>query len=1787
MGFGRTRTLGPWVAAASSLLWGVGGHSAIAAESHPLAPPRALAIEATLLPSAPVLDGRMDEGWPAKPTVVIDRSDQVLVGPRQPWAGAGDASVRGWLGRHGDDLYVALELRDDHVVHDPGQPWWHGDSVELFLDADRPANGPASTSYGENCWQIFLLPANPDLDWGVVYRGRHAHHGDGGLRGVRVAHHRIDDTTTVEARIPLRNFAVSSRAPVTWGFALAVNDVDPLPYAPPLPATYLSWNAGFDLFKRPDHFGTLSLPAPPAETPLPNPGPGWTWLWAALCGAVLAFLLAGPLGHWVRRVGWKPKAVGLVTVGAAALALHVVGSGARDRTRAQVRNHLEVLARRAARVVEDAQAVGALQEAQEAERQASLHRLLCGDGVRCHPGVEASAFVPLHEDGIPPPKRGRAESLGQARRWPLAMDRPIEAMEIACSLPARHRPRSDPLVVGTFELEARDGSTYAHVVRLDPASDTDWTEVLRPPTPKVFAHLVWTPDPRGTTASLSALTATRGEARTLLWTPRRTEDGVPVLAHTASSHAGRTLHAGEVLRVPVPVLLGGADRLWLVMTSEHAYPDILGDQPLATVQVTHALGPAHAVTLRNGEHLSATRMPVRTRRPAGVRSRVAWREGAGSGFARVQHAIAVPLHSEQRPGELVIENRPAGGALTVLAATVVRSRRPGADSVLQVVFADDAASDRCYLVDGADTFLPHLRTSESPSEGARERLRTHVGPDDRPTPLELVGDVPSQALVARERVTIALFACLGLGAVLFVLLVIDWTDRVGRLSYRLALGVLAAALVPFTVTLLLVDRNQRRGVEADATSSVRATLDDVEAQVRHVAGRAGHAAEAIARQLQAAGSEAMRSLGTTGEATAALEPHWAATAWIRGVHFPPVHLPLSSQAGGLSTPRFLGEVRDRPGVHVSPWDGGVAVGTAQVGSGDSALHVVVGIRLDGTMLMPGAAQPPRAVLLLDRHGTALAAAGDGTASLQAALSTQSSSGDPLSLGVRPFVTPSAVIGLVALREHRVGEAESPLLAVGIARHHLARMVAEDRTPLIWLGLLGLTFMVCAAALVARHVARPVQALADASDAVRMGDFDVVVPMAGRDEVGRLTRSFDQMRQGLRARMSDLATLRDAQEQLGARLDFDTQCASALRVLRDHAGADRAGYLSAQSARGPVTWVAEQPAPEGDAPAWTDRPFGLAPSGALATALRGVEPQVLAADGPAGAGAEQRLLERSVAWLAVPLRSGDHPLGLVLLGWDDAVKPEKARRSKLLAPLVGIVTAALNNAHLYRLAALDEVTGLPGATAFEAALRRDVEGAVGGGVPVTLLRVAVDNVDHVRRERGEAASHALLRATAHALVAVVGDPLHVGRTRTNELAVRLVATPAGHVREVAQAMRARARTLELPVDEDDGESLRSTLSIGMASCPGDARSVEFLFDAAGRALACAQREGGDRVEDVARIDAGAVDVPPFEEGAVFRNERMVAVVEAARRAARADASVLITGETGTGKEVIANLIHRRSTRARRPFVSVNCAAFPESLLESELFGYERGAFTGAERRREGRFELADGGTLFLDEIGDLAPPAQVKLLRVLQERQFTRLGGTRTVTVDVRIVAATNRDLESRVARGTFREDLYYRLNVIRLAIPPLRERREEIPPLVEKFLRDFRRRSGAGPHAMSPAAMDVLYRHPWPGNIRELKNVVERCAVLCDQEVVQPHHLQLDGGRPEGLAPRRAPMDDLNHRQRKLLDHLARHGRCTNRQYYEMTETSPRTGLRDLQDLMHRGLLVREGKRRGAVYRLP
>lgn len=329
-----------------------------------------------------------------------------------------------------------------------------------------------------------------------------------------------------------------------------------------------------------------------------------------------------------------------------------------------------------------------------------------------------------------------------------------------------------------------------------------------------------------------------------------------------------------------------------------------------------------------------------------------------------------------------------------------------------------------------------------------------------------------------------------------------------------------------------------------------------------------------------------------------------------------------------------------------------------------------------------------------------------------------------------------------------------------------------------------------------------------------------------------------------------------------------------------------------------------------------------------------------------------------------------------------------------------------------------------------------------------------------------------------------------------------------------------------------------------------------------------------------------------------------------------ATVLITGESGTGKELIARAIHFNSPRSQQPFISVNCGALPETLLESELFGHERGAFSGAVSQRKGRFELAHGGTLFLDEISEMSPPLQVKLLRILQEMEFERVGGSQTLKVDVRMVAASNRILKDEVAGGRFRADLFYRLNVVNIHLPPLRERTDDIPLLINHFLGKYAEEDGRSNISVDPEALRCLLDYPWPGNVRELENVIERVVILCNgqqiewkdlpPEIREPAPLSKSKGEEEtGTTDRggerparetvrhagseldpgeRLPESGMKPRQMKALEFIRNHGFITNKYYSQLNDISERQALRELNEMVDSGKLNRIGKGRACRY---
>jgi DNA-binding NtrC family response regulator len=334
---------------------------------------------------------------------------------------------------------------------------------------------------------------------------------------------------------------------------------------------------------------------------------------------------------------------------------------------------------------------------------------------------------------------------------------------------------------------------------------------------------------------------------------------------------------------------------------------------------------------------------------------------------------------------------------------------------------------------------------------------------------------------------------------------------------------------------------------------------------------------------------------------------------------------------------------------------------------------------------------------------------------------------------------------------------------------------------------------------------------------------------------------------------------------------------------------------------------------------------------------------------------------------------------------------------------------------------------------------------------------------------------------------------------------------------------------------------------------------------------------DRVEKKYRFDNMVGDSPEIR-----------AAIKAVQQVAPTSASVLLLGESGTGKELFAQAIHQHSPRRHRPFIKVACAALPETLLESELFGHEKGSFTGAMYTRAGRFEAADGGTLFLDEIGDISPTVQVKLLRFLEEREFERVGGNRTFKVDVRIVTATHRNLAQKVAEGTFREDLYYRLNVVEIRVPALRERSGDIPVLADHFLRKFASANGKDVKGFDDDVLALLLRHPWPGNVRELENAMERAVVMSTEPVLRPESFPAlrrasaaqpgpGAESPQGLSNVSIPGSRLEDIEREAILRTLEAVDGSTGRAADMLGISPRKIQYKLKEYQQQGAAVRAG----------
>ena len=1777
-------------------------------------------IHALSLPRAPAVDGDLAD-WPEGPSERLDRPDQLLPGRPSPWGGPTDLSATLRAGVHEETLYLALAIEDDRPFH-PGEPWWHGDSVEVFFDFGLRPDAPRAESFGAGCWQVFLMPRNREMAWGVAFQGPRGRFDDGALHGVRVAGRERKGGYDLEAALPLANFVEHPLAARPVGFALALNDADT---GASQPGTYMSWNGQFELYRSPDHFGTLYLPGRDASArALPASPLGSPLLWALLAVIVAiagVLVLTGPAARAFARIGPAPKAIGLGLTGLLAVLFVVDAARTESRARDQVGASLAALADEADAVGEEAAAVGALDADDPEERAEVLASLLEGRRVPTVLPPQEVAFVPLRDldEAAANPRLAYQLPLDRPRRFHLT--RSVEAEAITLRVQVRSRAARDdeapvPVVLGWLTPLPGDEAGGLPLT-VDPSGAGTQVLELKPPDPGPWTSLGFKPAHDAPYAILRGLAVREADgtaAQVLLST--ETEDGIPILGGEGTPDLGLVIPPGQSHRLSLPYLLG-ADRMWLVLTAPAAFPQLLRDDVVARLGVEYDVEPDPArdgdgprgpegagreagdaaFDLSNGRHLVAERLPPGIQRPPEKGTRTAYRWTDGRGLTRVHEALAIPLDPSRRAKHLAIENLGGAGPLRLVAATVIRAGMPPADSLLGITPGAANGADLVFAINPDPAFPARLgRGLENDV-----RIERQVGPEEAPTRVALSAPLPAAVAEKRKRTEVALYTCLAVALVLLAFLAADLVERLRHLTHRLALAVLVAALVPLGATILLLDRTTSDRLEAEHVTRARAALAAMQAALRESVRGTRDEARYLARHLGSF-SERLDDEQTTRLVRlyreGALPPGTASLTLVTEADGPTLQIAGGGRAASLTGPRWLTERARATGLYVSPWDGLMLVGAARYGDDERWVRVALGVRADDAFLAgPARAALPTqdaAVGVVDAAGIPLATTGVDGREFLSAFARQA--GDlrrradtdalarvePVSAGGRPRLA-------IWQRLDTAGpKGEAPYLVVGLDRTGIERTLAEQREHLAWLALFGVVLVVGVAGLTARRVAEPVEGLVRVTEAVRRGEFDVEVPPAGTDEVGDLTIAFDQMRHDLKHRVADLDCLRRAQETLAESLDHAHRVKTVVELMREAFHPDAVVLLDASSPAGPLTVVAEH----GRSTTFGDRAFHGAEGGWLRTALETEEPIVISEPGrdervAAEGGLGARLVEDKLAWIAAPLRTGRETAGLLVLAWNDPDALPRGAARRLLEPLAGVCALAVHNARLYRLAALDEVTRLPGATAFEAALRTDVERAAQGGPPVMLLRVGLDHVEHVTMRRGVELARDLLRSLGLALREVAGDRSRLGRLREDELAVRMPGATRAEALELAEAIRERLARVEV-VPEAGGDPVGTTVTVGTACGPEDATSLEFLLDAAGRALAAARREGGDRVEDAARLDAGPRRRPALrgrhrgpqrEDGARRRGgpaRRAHRRLRAHHRRDRhrqgghrqphppperpAGAPVRegqlrgLPGDPARERAVRARArrLHRRRSPARGP-------------LRARRRRH-------ALPRRDRRDEPERAG-----EAPPRAPGAPVRPPRRHPHRQRRR---------------PHHRGHEPRPraggGAGVFREDLYYRLNVIRLELPPLRERREEIPHLVDRFLIDAARRIGRGPQRLDPAAMDILYRHPWPGNVRELKNAIERCAVMCDSEVAGPEHLQLDGSsRGTGPAPRSAPRDDLNHRQRVLLDHLARHGRCTNREYYEMTSTSPRTGLRDLQDLMERGLLIREGKRRGAVYRLP
>jgi len=1693
--------------------------------------------------TAPTIDGVADDtAWQGVAARIIGAAENIHPNYRAGWTGVDDLSGSVRSVRTATDLYLLFEIRDDVLMHETGKQFWVGDSIEVFLDTDRQTD-PDEEFYSDDDRQLFLMPFREGMSWSVVGRGPNLPYPSGGLVGLELAHTRQDSGYTLEVRIPLATLnPLRPDGNGDIGFDIALNDVDQA--GADAPKTYMTLSGRQELFRDPARFARLRLGSAPPSTPSTTasapsllPFGVAQLLWGLLAVVSLSLLVRSA----ARRLPVGGRRSLIVLCASSVAAAGVLGVIPAASNSLDERGAPERWKSQLASVESAVQGCLDLDSGPPDRRASRLLWLLRQGGVRTRPRYHYSLIELTTPEKRQRPRYGIEFEPGETREFPLlglAAPTSLE-VELHWRETELRNDFSDTVARVTLNVD----NAEARTVQLNSADPKtvriDMSELAGQP----MRSLIVTNTLGFRSLQVNALFGIDDAgARRALPLAARTPRGTPLdVWHDRPESHIVTVRNGESRSIPVPALAG--HRLWVAGRPIGAYPDTPYGSDAVRIRVHYKGGSAGpGLVLRNGIDLKEASLLFAL--PEDERSRIAleWSRASAVPGAFLVHTLALDPEREVERIEVVEEGVLSGYRLA--AATLGRrtAAAPSIDSGL--VLQGERLSVRPEVREkwGSLSFAvraPDGRNfGDMPGTGVETQVPLRFGESDiGELRIELPRSEWARVIHARRDLFLGLaafalaFATVLGGAALL--------GRTRRLRVKMLVAVGTAALVPLLFLVITLTTQLNEAAESQLESATRSAQRGLREGVLRWRARVGERATLLRDTV-----EPVRLRGGAPLATLVQRQRESADAEGLRMRIPGLDPALQApfaNANIVDATRYSGLLE-------SPWDGVMAVGVARAPGRRRYL-----VAAPASVLLGEAPSSDVVEVLFGSDGTALATTRGDSKRLNttkrrshiAAIAEQMrQSGEDQYEPVTDLLGQRYAVSFSLL-----SEAGKPVGVLGVYRSRATTEQAKATVlrTLLFSGLAALLLVVLAGSMLVEGITTRIRGLMVAARRLAEGDLYSRVPIEDEDEVGQLAHSFNSMADALDTRMGQLSRLHQSLQDLASALETEEVARVAAAFLVQATGARQifvAGF-DRTTERIETLYREGGPAPLGNQ---------------------------LPESGPARRAIEGRHPVRAEGAIFLPLMTAHRAVGLAVCapvgdGVDLSYLDSGAHQ-------IGI---ALDHARLYRAATIDDLTGLYTMGLMRRRLVEEIDRAVDADRPLALVRIAIANYPTIARAHGPDAAARVVAESARIIARELPTRAVGARHESSDLVAMLPESDradADHQLErVLSALRnhsfAWLHGVHTPAFQQNAVSF-----------PQDGSSAEILIDqllgsaADGQSLPITGQPG--------------VRVPEHLEVVLGGSAPMRDTIELIARVAPTTATVLITGETGVGKEIAADLLQANSTREAGPYIKVNCAAIPETLIESELFGHEKGAFTGADRRRRGCFEEAHGGTLFLDEIGDLPLAMQVKLLRVLQERRFSRVGGAEPIDVDVRILAATNHELEAAVRDGLFREDLYHRLHVIELRMPALRERREDLPQLVEHFRTEFNRRHALGVGSFRPDALDALYEYAWPGNVRELRNVIERAMLFAAGADVERRHLSLPKDATSAGGSRRkatARLEGLTPRQDRILETARKSGGLTNREVVEAESVSARTALRELHVLVERGLLARVGRRRGAVYK--